>query len=156
MKKLITGLAGLLFLLALSSCEKNIVFDQFYHVEDVGWHWNDTAQFSFDLEDTSAVYDILIQVRHTTEYPMSNLYMFVDIAGPSGQSIKDTIQYILAEPDGKWVGKGVGSIRELAYLYKRNTMFPEPGMYTISIEQAMRVSELPVRDIGVRIETANP
>ena len=156
MKKISIGIAGILLLLILSSCDKNMVFDEFYRIENSSWQWNDTAQFSFEMTDTTAYHDILIQLRHTCDYPLSNLYMFVSVEGPSGQSMKDTIKYMLAEPDGKWIGKGIGDIRELAYLYKKNTIFPEAGMYTIAIEQAMRIPAVPVSDVGVRIETVNP
>ena len=78
--------------------------------------------------------------------------MFVHVEGPSGQTMTDTINFILAETSGKWIGKGVGNIREIGYLFKKNTLFPEAGDYKVSIEQAMRLPEVPVSDVGVRVE----
>ncbi len=75
---------------------------------------------------------------------MSNLYMFVYVKGPGGQFRKDTVNLILATPEGQWTGKGSGSIRELRLLYKSQTRFGQPGVYNFSIEQAMRKAELPV------------
>jgi gliding motility-associated lipoprotein GldH len=87
---------------------------------------------------------------------MSNLYMFVTLNGPSRQFSRDTVNMILAAPDGLWLGKGPGKLRQLRLLYRKNIRFGEPGMYTILLEQAMRRSPLQVTDVGLRIERVNP
>lgn len=138
------------------SCDKNVVVDLYQHIDNSVWTWDDVKSFAFNIEDTISEHNILIQLRHTTEYPMSNLYIFVEVTGPSGQSLRDTINYILAEPNGQWKGKGNGNIRELRYMYKRQTIFPEVGTYSISLEQAMREPRLPVSDLGIRIEKVIP
>jgi gliding motility-associated lipoprotein GldH len=113
-------------------------------------------EFKADITDTVSFNNIYLQVRHTVEYPMSNLYMFVHVKGPSGQYLTDTVNMILAAPDGKWKGKGNGHIRELMLLYRKQTQFRIPGTYTFTLEQAMRQPELPVTDLGVRIVRVNP
>lgn len=141
--------------LFFSSCDPKMEFDKFLEIPENSWKWDQEIQFPVNLTDTGSIYNILIQLRHTTEYPLSNLYMFVDVKGPSGREMKDTINFTLSENNGKWIGKGVGNIREIAYLYKRNTKFPEAGEYLFSIEQAMRLPEVPVAEIGLRIERIN-
>ena len=69
--------------------------------------------------------------------------------------MKDTVNMILAAPDGQWNGKGTGKLRELRLLYRKQVVFGEPGTYTFSLDQAMRKSELPVTDVGIRIEKVN-
>ena len=138
------------------TCDKGVVADMYQHIDNSIWTWDDVRNFAFYIEDTDSQHDILIQLRHTTDYPMSNLYIFVEITGPSGQTLRDTINYILAEPSGEWVGKGNSHLRELRYMYREHTSFPEPGTYSISLEQAMREPRLPVSDIGVRIEKITP
>ncbi|MDA3822566.1 MAG: gliding motility lipoprotein GldH [Bacteroidales bacterium] len=139
----------------ISSCDSQMVYDDFQDIEGESWHWDDVLDFSIEVQDTISIHDILIRLRHSTDYPLSNLYMFVNIEGPSGQTETDTINYILAENSGKWIGSGVGNIREIGYLYKKNVRFPESGLYKVSIEQAMRLSEIPVGEVGVRIEKIN-
>jgi gliding motility-associated lipoprotein GldH len=68
----------------------------------------------------------------------------------------DTVNIVLAAPDGKWTGKGNGNIRELMLLYRKQIQFRIPGTYVFTLEQAMRQPELPVTDLGVRIERTNP
>ena len=67
------------------------------------------------------------------------------------------MNYILAEPNGTWLGKGFGETKEILFQYKLNYQFPENGAYSIGIIQAMRNDDLPgIEDIGVKIETAKP
>jgi gliding motility-associated lipoprotein GldH len=145
-----TILAGLL--LFIFSCDRSMIYDDFEKIENHSWKWEDSVNFSVDVEDTLSMFNILVQLRHTTDYPLSNLYMFVHVYGPGGQQMTDTINFTLAENSGKWIGKGLGNIREISYLYKKNTLFPQAGNYKISIEQAMRIPEVPVKEIGLRIE----
>jgi gliding motility-associated lipoprotein GldH len=157
MKKAFSLLVILLLITLIhSSCDKNMVYDQFQRIDDNTWRWDEPLDFTFTMDDTVGIHQILIQLRHTTEYPLSNLYMLVHVKGPSGQQLTDTINFVLAENSGKWIGKGVGNIREIGYRYKKGTRFPEQGDYTISIEQAMRLPELPVSEIGVRVEKYHP
>lgn len=150
-------ISGALFiLLLLSACDSTLVYDHYISHENAKWKWNDVAVFEVDIADTLALHNIYLQVRHTTDYPMSNLYMFVNVKAPNGQFRKDTVNMILATPEGKWMGVGTGKLRELQLLYKSHTRFGAPGLYNFSIEQAMRKSELPVSDIGLRIEQITP
>ena len=135
-----------------TSCDPGMVYDQYISMENGHWKWNDVAVFEFDVSDTLSLNNIYIQVRHSTDYPMSNLYMFVNVKGPGGQFRKDTVNLVLATPEGRWIGKGTGRLRELRLLYRSQARFGLPGHYNISIEQAMRKAELPVRDVGLRIE----
>lgn len=155
MKKLAKSFVLILFL-AIVSCDPNMVFDQYTHNENGLWGWVDAREFQVEISDTTSLHDIYLQVRHTVEYPLSNLYMFVYVKGPSGQILKDTVNLIIAAPDGRWTGKGYGNLRELQLLYRKQTQFRIPGIYTFTLEQGMRNPELPVTDLGVRIEKINP
>jgi len=143
-------------MLYIVSCDTDMVYDQYRSTEKGMWGWQDTLQFRARIVDTTSMNNIYLQVRHTVEYPMSNLYMYVHIQGPGGQSLTDTVNMILAAPDGEWNGKGTGNIRELMLLYRKQTQFRIPGIYTFTLEQAMRKPVLPVTDLGIRIERVNP
>lgn len=149
-------LAVIVLLLHCQSCDSDMVYDQFEELDQGMWTWKDALEFKADIIDTVSLHNIYLQIRHTTEYPMSNLYMFVHIMSPTGQHMKDTINMILAAPDGRWTGKGNGNVRELMLLYRKQTKFRVPGTYIFTLEQAMRQDALPVTDLGVRIERSNP
>ncbi len=146
----------LVLLLYCQSCDSDMVYDQYEPTEQGIWSWQEAMEFKADISDTISMHNIYLQVRHSTEYPLSNLYMFVHVKAPSGQHLKDTVNLVLAASDGKWTGKGNGNIRELMLLYRKQTKFQIPGTYVFTLEQAMRQAELPVTDLGLRIERINP
>lgn len=145
-------LGAIFFIILLNACDSEMVYDRYTSFDSGMWKWNDVAVFEMEVTDTLSLNNIYIQVRHSTDYPMSNLYMFVSVKGPKGQFQKDTVNLILATPEGQWTGKGTGRLRELRLLYKSQTRFGTPGLYNFSIEQAMRKAELPVTDVGIRVE----
>lgn len=149
------GPIPILLALLLASCDPLMVYDQYQSMEDGLWGWKDVATFEVPVEDTLTLHNIYLQVRHSTDYPMSNLYMFVNLKGPGGQFRRDTVNLELAASDGRWYGRGNGKLRELRLLYRSHIRFGTPGSYTFYVEQAMRREELPVRDVGLRIEQIN-
>ena len=151
-----TGISILLILLLTPSCQSDTVYDQYQSPRDGSWSWTDAQEFRVDISDTLSMHNIYLQVRHTVEYPLSNLYMFVHIKGPGNQILKDTVNLVLARPDGEWTGRGAGNLREISLLYKKQAQFRIPGNYVFTLEQAMRMPKLPVTDLGIRIERINP
>jgi len=156
MKRYPILISVILLLLPALSCDSGMVYDKYLHNEKGMWTWTDAKEFKADISDTLSMHNIYLQVRHTVEYPLSNLYMFVHVKGPSGQHLTDTVDMILAAPSGEWTGKGNGNLRELMLLYRKQTRFQVPGTYVFTLEQAMRQEELPVTDLGIRIERINP
>ncbi|HDS06436.1 MAG TPA: gliding motility lipoprotein GldH [Bacteroides sp.] len=154
--KHVSALPALILMLALSSCDTDMVYNRFRPINDGIWTWEDRQEFPVEITDTASMHQIYLQVRHTVDYPLQNLYMFVKVEGPTGQQLKDTVNMIIAEPDGTWKGKGVGRLKELRLLYRKSTVFGHAGTYTFTLEQGMRTHSLPVTDVGVRIERVNP
>ena len=58
----------------------------------------------------------------------------------------------IADDRGRWLGSGFGNIKLVRRLYIRDVRFASPGVYTFKLEQAMRLKEVPVTDVGIRIE----
>jgi len=94
----------------------------------------------------------LVNFRHTTDYPKSNLFVFITTTAPTGASRRDTLEIIIAEDNGKWKGNGFGDIKLVSKEYRKAVRFAVPGKYTFEIEQGMRIPEIPVTDVGLRIE----
>ena len=69
----------------------------------------------------------------------------------------DTLNYILAKPNGEWIGRGFGETKETLFQYRLNYKFPKNGKYTLTVQQAMRKDKLTgIDDFGVKIEQAQP
>jgi len=148
-------LVGLVALLA--GCAGNVVYQDSIPVPDGAWDRSLAPEFSFDIADTINQHDVYIDVRHTGDYPFSDLFLFVDLNGPGGRHLRDTVECLLADPMGRRYGKGTGFLfadrHDAKVLYRLHNKFPAAGRYTIRLEQAMRTEQLPgVIDVGVSVE----
>ena len=110
---------GSLFIFFLFSCEKRGFYDEYKVFEDQAWHTDSIKEFTFFVEDTIKKYNIILRIRHTTEYDFQNLFLFVQL------DKKDTLEVKLANKEGAWKGKGMGDVREVEYTYKNNFIFPQ-------------------------------
>ena len=144
-----------LFVLIFASCSSNSFFEENKHIEG-SWNKNDTLIFKVEIKDISIPYNFYVNIRNSTDYSYSNLFFFMNSIFPDGSLRRDTIECILANIEGKWLGKGFGGIKENNILLRKGIMFPQEGTYEFRIEQAMRVNEdeglSGVKDIGIRIE----
>jgi len=145
-------LTFILLILVLSACDPNMEYDNFQKTENGEWSWEDKKVFKVSLEDSLRSYNVLINIRHTKDYPKSNLFLFVTATSPAGQSIRDTVEIQIADPGGKWLGHGFGNIRLVSRIYRKNVRFIQKGEYTFTLEQGMRLPRIPVTDVGLRIE----
>lgn len=137
------------------SCDPGRVYEKNIRIPDGIWAWNDPVRFEVFVEDTIVPHNLYINVRNTGMYPLSNLYMFVTTIAPSGHQIMDTVQIILADEKGKWLGDGLGDLWDNQRLYKEQVRFAQKGKYVFEFEQAMRLEKLPfIMDVGLRVERA--
>ena len=141
--------------LIASACDSTGIYDQNISTDNEAWNRKSVARFEVNITDTLSANNVYINLRNTSDYPNSNLYLFVTTTAPNGATIKDTLECILADSYGKWLGKGVGKIKDNQIPYKRMVKFPVSGTYTFEVEQAMRVESLPgIVNVGLRIERA--
>lgn len=144
-----------LLVMLLVSCSSGVLFDQTANVAG-RWYKDNPKDFDVPVPDSLATYDFYLNVRHNTDYRYSNLYLFLQTRFPNGHLTRDTLQLILADNAGKWLGKGWGSVKEDQILLKRNLRFPMKGNYEFTIWQAMRADTLKgIRNIGLRIVRSN-
>jgi gliding motility-associated lipoprotein GldH len=145
-------LFGLLIMLVVS-CKTDRVYEENKTIPDSSWDQNKKVNFSFTINDTVSLHNMYINIRNGGNYAFSNLFLFMETKTPQGQISRDTVECILAAPDGKWLGEGLGDIRNNRILFKKGIRFPQTGVYQVEFEQAMRVNPLPlIMDIGIRIE----
>lgn len=146
------GLIVLIVLLSLS-CDRQRVFEEFKSIEKETWNSNDVIHFNVNIEDTVRSQNVYISVRNSGEYEYSNIYLFVTAHSPNGSQVRDTLEIILADEQGEWLGKGAASVFTLYHPYRQNVRFSVPGIYTFDIEQAMWIKDLKhINNIGLRIE----
>jgi gliding motility-associated lipoprotein GldH len=110
------------------------------------------------VPDSTKIYNLYLNVRNEGRYGYSNLWLFVKIVPPKGKVLNDTIELSLANPEGKWLGSGLGDIYDMKYPYKQTTIFPSAGYYRFEVRQGMRTEDgilRGIRDFGITLDKAN-
>lgn len=126
------------------------------------WGQDEVVEFKLPQMDSLKNYNLFVNIRNTNDYKYNNIFLIVSINFPYGKTVTDTLEYRMANPDGSWMGEGVGNVKENKLWYKENVRFFEDGNYSVTIEQAMRnngavegVLKLEgVTDVGLSIEEA--
>lgn len=143
-----------LYIIALTfcSCNKDAIYMKSVALPGNIWSYKSPLKFDIPVADSVNMYNIFINIRNESEYPFSNLYLFIDITSPKNITERDTMECILATPEGRWLGHGLGDIWDNKILFKR-VHFPNKGNYTFTLTQAMRVDSLPmIMNAGISVE----
>ncbi|PQA91340.1 gliding motility-associated lipoprotein GldH [Chryseobacterium piscicola] len=122
------------------------------------WSKKTIQKYNINISDHQNSKNIIFVVRNNSEYPYSNIRFIVDFKDLQTKKTEvDTLNYILAKPNGEWLGTGFGDTKETLFLYKVKYKFPKNGQYEINVKQAMRNENLPgIEDLGIKVETAKP
>jgi gliding motility-associated lipoprotein GldH len=147
---------------SLLSCNTNSLFSENQSLNKE-WKKNENINFVVQITDTINRYNLFITLRNNENYKFSNLFLIVTMQFPDGKTIKDTLEYAMASPNGEWLGRGFTSIKENKLWYKEHIAFPVSGDYHFSITHAMRengsvsgIEKLEgITDIGIKIENNN-
>jgi len=139
--------------LLMTACNDAVFHNESVHLKNSEWKASDTLFFSFNSKDTLTSYNFYFEIRNTTDYDMQNLYLFITAYYPGNTYSRDTAECILAAPDGKWFGKGMGKHKDNRFLFRKGVKFRKPGNYVIAVNQAMRRENLKgISDVGILIK----
>ena len=139
------------------SCDKKRVFDEYKSVGSA-WHKDSIVTFNLPELDSTKKYNLFVNLRANNNYPFNNIFLIVAIERPNGFTKVDTLEYLMANPDGSLLGNGFTDIKESKLFYKEKVRFR--GNYKVHLKQAVRengrvpgVTALEgITDVGFRIE----
>lgn len=147
----LVGLWGL-FLLLFVSCSSGIEYSADTVLPNAEWHKDSALVYDYTNGDTLARHDLFFYIRHTTEYPHANIYLFVEVIPPVGTTIADTVNFMLASPQGEWYGRGFTASKQLLLPYHTDFRFMQRGNYRFRIRHGMRYDVLRgVEDLGLQV-----
>lgn len=145
----------LMYLMMFSSCDDKRIFEKNKSIPETGWESQNSILFEVSIKDPSTPANFYVNIRNADGYPYSNLFLFLKTTFPNGKVSNDTLECILADGKGKWLGSGMGDIYDNQIAFKRNVRFPLAGNYVFEIKHGMRNHIIPlIMDIGLRIEKA--
>jgi len=162
-QKMRKSFIALLALFIMTSCEQGLVKSEYKSTNNGVWEKDNPLAFSFSELDSITAYNMFINIRNDDEFAYNNLFLITELKAPDGSIEKDTLEYQMANPEGKWLGQGYGSLKENKLWYKTNIVFPDSGVYNLTIAHAMRkngsvngVSQLRgITDVGYEIVKSN-
>ena len=120
----------------ICSCNSGSNKMHYYSFDNRTWHTDSVLSFDFLLKDSTVLHSVEIEIRHDVDYSYQNLLFFL-----IHDSKIDTIDLKICEKNGKWKGRGIGSVRTVSYLIKEDVLF-QKSTPKIKIEQAMRYGGL--------------
>ena len=148
MRKLLTFS---IIVLILSACTNKNVYTDFYSLQNAEWDKDSVCRFHVEIQDTLTPHYFSVVLRHSSNYAYRNLWLFVNITAPSGNTTYKRLDCELADDVGKWVGKGI-SIYKFEKSFDEPIVFSPSGVYSFSIRHGMRDDVLKnVSEVGIKL-----
>ena len=136
----------------LASCGPAYLYEAERPLPDATWTYADSLSFDFDIADTTAVYDLYLDVTHRPDYAYQNLYTRILTAFPNGQRLDQTLSLELADKTGRWNGDCGGTRCTVRIPLQERAYFPLPGTYALTVHQYMRKEALPgIEAVGLAV-----
>ncbi|GAA5036445.1 gliding motility lipoprotein GldH [Marivirga lumbricoides] len=155
MKQYLNSLFLLFLAFVAFSCTENRYYEENIDFSDRIWQMNETASFTFNIDDDSSYYELYLNLRNDVQYPYRNIYVHYTLQDSTDRELEKELQNIqLFDPKtGEPFGSGVSSIYSHQVLLKDSVLFPREGRYTIALKQYMRTDSLQgVYSVGLRID----
>lgn len=135
----------------LTACSSNALHSESISIAGQAWKQGVKKEFNIPVKDTSLLYDVVLTVRTTSEYPYCNLWMYLTVDGPLGKSKRFPLEITIADSKGQWMGEKSGSTVAFSKVITHDR-FPKKGVYRFSFEQASTDKVLPeVMDLTLEL-----
>jgi gliding motility-associated lipoprotein GldH len=142
-----------LVLVIFAACDRERVYEENRNVEGNAWYYKNPVPFDVQITDTTKFYNVYANLRVSSDYRYSNIFMWVHVTNPEKQEDKRRIEIRLADETGKWLGAGLGDIYDYQFPVLQKIKFPRSGFYRFELEQNMREDTLMnVKSVGIRVE----
>ncbi|MCH3923489.1 MAG: gliding motility lipoprotein GldH [Bacteroidales bacterium] len=145
----------------LSGCGKGKIYQSRQTLKDNTWNRIENGKtLTFDninIEDSVAVYDIYVTLRHTPYINDDKIKFVMRIISPSG-IIKETSHTIKLKNryQDKWIGDAMGDMIDVENKCRSFVTFPEKGKYTITLtNMGTQYRTVGLMDIGLKIEKSD-
>jgi gliding motility-associated lipoprotein GldH len=147
-------LLSIIFLIVLlAGCgQQNDIF-QYHHIPNGRWSSDQTLVFSFDsISDKENTRRVNIELSFSDLYPYQNLFLTVGRNLNDSVIHFDTLQFALADPNGKWLGSSAGRLHQITLPYLESVRFDSGKTVRFIIRHAMSDDPLKgVEKVGIRI-----
>ena len=152
---------SLLFCLLFLGCSQSEALF-FSSIPETGWTQHEWVAFTYSNRLPSKDFVASWKIRHDNDYPYANIHLIARCTNPKGTTTVDTLTYLMAAPDGSWLGEG-WYIKELDLPYKEKLSLDEPGKYLFELRPVVRANDalvpdkklLGIHQIGLELKRIN-
>jgi len=124
--------------LSFTKCEQEKGYSAYQSIGEEGLG---TSPIIFEIPENvldTLRKNIFLRLRNNNNYQYSNIFLIVSLTAGEEQITNDTLEYLMASPEGKWLGKGFLEVKESKLWWKESVIFPEERPVKINISQAVR------------------
>jgi gliding motility-associated lipoprotein GldH len=139
------------------SCGPAPILDELTTFEEHRWHMDSVVQVQWEPQDSGIPVFMSLYVRHLSDYPYNNLFLFRTISTMEGVAYADTVNVHLADDLGHWNGSGMSDLKTMMVpVGKSAVRFKKGERYTLRVQHGMRDTVLyGIQDVGVRLLQAD-
>ncbi|MEC7619886.1 MAG: gliding motility lipoprotein GldH [Bacteroidota bacterium] len=107
--------------------------------KDFNGHWPvyEKVLFTLDKGIDNPV-NLMIYIRNNKQYPYSNLFLIAKLKTGDSLLLCDTLEYAMADAQGKWLGKGFLEVKESKLWWRENYQLPAVENINVQLEHALR------------------
>ena len=146
--------------LSFTKCEQEKGYSAYQSIGEEGLG---TSPIIFEIPENvldTLRKNIFLRLRNNNNYQYSNIFLIVSLTAGEEQITNDTLEYLMASPEGKWLGEGFLEVKESKLWWKESVIFPEERPIKINISQAVRINNVKSGDeklsgivsVGISIE----
>lgn len=141
------------FLIILSSCNENKVFEKHQELKNYSWNRFEKIPFELTIEEVDGNYDIYIAIRYIHGVPYRIIRSGILIKFPDGEERYNDYDLNIRNKDGSYKGSVAGDIWDCSILVLKNYPLSQKGKYSFIIHNMMEKLETPgIMEVGLIVE----
>lgn len=145
------AILAVVLLLALSACNRKLVYDRYASTPISGWEKNDTLSFDIRPVSGTDTYDMWLGLRTSEAYPFTAVTLIVEQhIYPKDTIVNDTVSCQITDHHGNASGSGVNFHQ---YRFPVNSLQLQDGdSIHIRVRHDMKREILPgISDVGISL-----
>jgi gliding motility-associated lipoprotein GldH len=145
-----------LLLLVFAACDSKRLFETNTDFVESQWVAQQKPSFEFRVRDLGKRYNLLCNIRNTSDYPYARLFLNFSLKDSTGAVVNKELKsiFLFDAKTGKPSGtSGIGDLYDQRLSLLADYQFPYTGRFTLELEQQMRLDTLKgISAIGLRVE----
>ena len=146
----------LLLLVFCVSCQTIDIYEKTTAFSTHSWPAAKQPSFTFNITDTTSLYNIYLVLRHDDAYNYNNIWIRLTVKSPA-DVVTVRRELILGNNKQGWLGSGMDDIFEQRIAFNDKPALLHKGQYTFTLQQDMREDPLDhILNAGIRVEKVKP